>query len=163
MAALDIQITSDDLKALGKAFRKEEDGKELRRELRTNLRDALLEGRDEARKAIRAMPSRGHAGPSLRTVLAKKTTVEIRLAGSRTGVRLLTRKTPDLRGFKTAPRWTNRGAWRRPAWGHRETWIVQQSGAKDWFDGTVKPRTGEYRQTVEDTVRAMRDRLAARG
>lgn len=159
---LDVQITSDDLKALGKAFRKEEDGRELRRELRTNLRDALAKPRDDARSAIKAMPSRGHAGPSLRAAIAKKTTVEIRFAGSRTGVRLLTKKTADMRGFKTAPRWTNRGTWRRPVYGNREKWVAQTSGAKDWFDGTVKRHSAEIRKAVEDTVRAMRDRLAGK-
>lgn len=158
---LDMQITSDDLKTLGKAFRKEEDGKVLRKDLRTNLRDALVEPRDQARAAIRAMPTHGHAGAQLRAAIAKKTTIEVKLAGSRTGVRLLTKKTPDVRGFKSAPRWTNRGTWRHMVFGNPERW-VSQTGERDWFDGVARRHAADIRRTVEDTVKAMRDRLAGK-
>lgn len=157
----DLHVTSDDLKALGKAFRQEEEGKRLRKELRDSMRDVLTKPRDEARAAIRAMPSRGHAGVPLRSTVAKKTVIEIRLAGRTTGVRLVSRKTPDLRGFKSAPRWTNRGTWRHPVFGNRNNWATQK-GPRNWFDGTVLSHGNAYRDAVMDSVVAMRDRLAKR-
>lgn len=156
-----INVSSDDLKALAKAFRAEEDGKLLRKELRANMRDVLIKPRDEARAAIKAMPSRGHAGTSLRSTVAKNTVIAIRLSGRGEQVRLITRKTPDLRGFKSAPRWTNRGSWRHPIYGNRNRWVTQK-GPKNWFDGTVLKHGNEYRRAVMDAVVHMRDRLAKR-
>lgn len=158
--SLTVHMTSDDLKALNRALRKEEDGKQLRKDLRTNMRAVLEPVRDQAREAVKAMPSHGHAGPNLRAAVARKTVVEVRLAGRFTGVRVLTRKTPNLRAFRSAPRHINAGKWRHPVYGNRNKWVTQKSGAKNWFDGTVRKHMPKYSRAVQAALDDVAKRIA---
>lgn len=156
--------THQGLAALTRALRAEEDGKQLRKDLAKNMRDALKPGAVEAKSRIMAMPSTSArpTTPSLRTSIAKKIRPEVKLGGRWSGARVKAFKTKNIRGFPNAPKRTNRaGGWRHPVWGNRENWVVQR-GKVDWFDDAFKGREGIYKQAVEQAMEDMARRIADR-
>lgn len=156
--------THTGLAALVRAIRAEEDGKELRKELAKNMREALKPGAQEAKSSIMAMPSSGlmPTAPALRTAVAKKIRPEVKLGGRWSGARVKAFKTKNVRGFPNAPKRLNRaGGWRHPVFGNREVW-VQQHGKVDWFDRAFQGREGQYKAAVEEAMENMARRIADR-
>lgn len=156
--------THQGLAALVRAIRAEADGKELRKELAKNMREALKPAAVEAKNAIMAMPTSGimPTAPALRTSIARKIRPEVKLGGRWSGARVKAFKTKNVRGFPNAPKRTNRaGGWRHPVWGDREKW-VQQEGKIDWFDDAFKGREGRYKEAVEQAMEDMARRIVNR-
>jgi hypothetical protein len=154
--------THDGLAALVRAIRAEEDGKQLRKELAANMRDALKPGAQQAKSSVMGMISLHGAQPALRTSIAKKIRPEVKLGGRWSGARVKAFKTKNIRGFANAPKRTNRAAgWRHPAWGNREVW-VHQHGKLEWFDRAFQGREGIYKQAVEQAMEDMARRIANR-
>lgn len=155
--------THEGLAALVRALRAEEDGKELRKDLAKNMREALKPGAQEAKNSILGMVSlHGGAQPALRPAIAKKIRPEVKLGGRWSGARVKAFKTKNIRGFPNAPKRTNRASgWRHPVWGNRENWVTQH-GKHEWFDGSFQGREGIYRaavlQAMEDMARRIADR-----
>jgi hypothetical protein len=153
---VEFSVHEERLRALGRALRAEEDGKTLRKELVKNLRDALKPAADEAKAAIKSMPSSGarHGGMSLRNEVAKKVAIEVRLGGRSVGAKVKAKKTPGVRGFANAPKRLNRAkGWRHPFFGDKERWY-SQLGKVDWFDGPMRAGKPRYRQAVIDAMEA---------
>ncbi|MFJ6645768.1 hypothetical protein ACIQPS_08915 [Streptomyces sp. NPDC091290] len=156
--------THTGLNALVRAIRAEEDGKQLRKELARNMREALKPAAVEAKNAIMAMPSSGimPTAPALRTSIARKIRPEVKLGGRWSGARVKAFKTKNVRGFPNAPKRTNRaGGWRHPVWGDREKWVTQH-GKIDWFDDAFKGREGPYKAAVEQAMEDMARRIVNR-
>jgi hypothetical protein len=152
------------LDALVRAIRAEEDGKQLRKELAKNLREALKPGAQQAKSSIMAMPTSGimPTAPALRTSIAKKIRPEVKLGGRWSGARVKAFKTKNIRGFPNAPKRTNRASgWRHPVFGNREVW-VEQRGKLEWFDRAFQGREGIYKQAVEQAMEDMAQRIADR-
>jgi len=159
-------LDSKDLKDLNRAFKNVADGKDLRKELRTGLRNVLKPLVPEVRAAYLASPSMGHGGMShaqadradLRALLAKATRVEVKLAGRAAGarIRLDGRRMPSgLRGIPKA--WEAEGGarWRHPTWGNRTRWVQQRS--RPTFYRIVAPKAeGAARQVEEIANRVVR-------
>src|SRR4051794_31516923 len=160
---IDVTVTSEGMDALGRALRAEEDGKQLRKELAKNLRQALKPAATEAKSGIMAMGSSGHhAGPALRSAIAAKIRPEVKLGGRWSGARVKAKKTPGIRGFTNAPKRTQRrtGGWRALTYG-REPWRTQH-GKPQWFDRALEGREGTYRRAVHEAMEAMAARIASR-
>ena len=155
--------THEGLEALVRAIRAEADGKQLRKELARNMRNALKPAAAEAKSSIMGMASAtGDTSPALRSSIAKKIRPEVKLGGNWSGARVKAFKTRGVRGFPNAPKRTNRaGGWRHPVWGDREVW-VQQHGKIDWFDRSFEGRAGHYRQEVMNAMEDMAQRIADR-
>ncbi|MER6956007.1 hypothetical protein [Streptomyces sp. NPDC000618] len=155
--------THEGLAALTRAIRAEEDGKQLRKELAANMRDALRPGAAEAKSSIMSASSAGlPTAPALRSSIARKIRPEVKLGGRWSGARVKAFKTKNVRGFPNAPKRMNRaGGWRHPVYGNREIW-VQQHGKVDWFDRSFEGREGVYKAAVEAAMENMAERLAAR-
>ncbi|WP_075662201.1 hypothetical protein [Streptomyces acidiscabies] len=155
--------THEGLAALTRAIRAEEDGKELRKELARNMREALKPAAAEAKSSVMSIASAGlPAAPALRSSVAKKIRPEVKLGGRWSGARVKAFKTKNVRGFPNAPKRLNRaGGWRHPVYGNREVW-VQQHGKTDWFDRSFEGRAGQYRAAVEAAMENMAHRIAAR-
>jgi len=155
--------THSGLAALTRAIRAEEDGKQLRKELAANMRDALRPGADQAKSSIMGMVSlHGGTTPALRTSIARKIRPEVKLGGRWSGARVKAFKTKNIRGFPNAPKRTNRASgWRHPVWGDRENW-VHQRGKLEWFDRAFRGREGLYKQAVEEAMENMARRIASR-
>jgi len=125
---------SGDLKRLARDLRDVADGKQLRKELTGGFRDVLRPVAAEVKAAYRSGPSqgrRGRPGPSLRSLLAKATRVEVRTTGRMAGARVRVdgRKMPARMGSLPAmwegPPQGKR--WRHPVFGARTTWVAQDS------------------------------------
>jgi hypothetical protein len=154
--------THDGLAALVRAIRAEEDGKELRKDLAKNMREALKPGAQQAKDSIMGMVSLHGATPALRTSIARKIRPEVKLGGRWSGARVKAFKTKNVRGFPNAPKRTNRASgWRHPVWGNRESW-VHQRGKLEWFDRAFRGREGIYKQAVEQAMEDMARRIASR-
>lgn len=155
--------THEGLDALVRAIRAEEDGKQLRKDLAKNMREALKPGAAEAKSSIMAMSSAGlRTGPALRSSIARKIRLEVKLGGRWSGARVKAFKTKNIRAFPNAPKRTNRsGGWRHPVFGNRDRWVTQQ-GKIDWFDDAFKGREGVYKEAVEKAMEDMARRIANR-
>jgi len=154
--------THDGLAALVRAIRAEEDGKELRKELAKNMREALKPGAQQAKDSIMGMVSLHGATPALRTSIARKIRPEVKLGGRWSGARVKAFKTKNIRGFPNAPKRTNRASgWRHPVYGNRDVW-VHQRGKLECFDRAFRGREGLYKQAVEQAMEDMARRIANR-
>ncbi|MFD9569994.1 hypothetical protein ACFWBI_09130 [Streptomyces sp. NPDC059982] len=158
----EVTVTHDGLDALARALREESDGKQLRKELAKNMRDALKPAAVQAKSGIMAMSSAGPGtAPALRSAIAKKIRPEVKLGGNWSGARIKAFKTRNVRGFANAPKRTNRArGWRHLTYG-REPW-VQQHGKTLWFDRAMEGDTNRYTQAVHEAMENMARRLADR-
>lgn len=168
MIGLDVR---HDLADLARAMKAEEDGKELRKDLVRNFKEAVAPAVDGAKASIRSMPSMGHAGLPLRSAVARSVAVQVKMGGRAVGVKVRARGT-KVRGFTNAPRLLNSAkGWRhpnigaqdrkgKPRRGQRE-WVAQR-GKPDWFDGPVRHHRPEYRKAVIKAMDAMAVRIARR-
>ena len=162
-ASLGLQLTAQNLRNISNALRAEEDGKQLRKELTRNMRDALKPGAADAKSAIMSMASiTPHGGPALKTSIARKIRPEVRITGKFPGAKIKAFKTPNVRGFANAAKRTNRASgWRHPVYGNREVW-VQQAGKVKWFDHAFEGQDGHYRRAVQFALADMVNRIASR-
>ena len=158
---IEMSVSAEGIRALGRALAAEEDGKALRKELAANMRAALNPAAERAKTGIMSMRSEGHtAGPGLRTAIAKKIRPEVKLGGRWTGARVKAKKTPGLRGFANAPKRTQRpGGFRTKDW--NGNWRTQ-IGKFDWYDRAMAGRDAVYKQAVLDAMEAMARRVAER-
>lgn len=161
-APLDMSVSVEGIQALGRALSAEADGKALRKELAKNMRTALNPAAELAKNGIMSMRSDGHGpgGPGLRQAIAKKIRPEVKLGGRWTGARVKSKKTPNIRGFRNAPKRTQRpGGWRTTSW--NGSWRTQ-IGKFEWFDRAMTGRDEVYRQAVHEAMEAMARRIAER-
>lgn len=158
-----LELTPQNLRAINRALRAEEDGKALRKELTRNMREALRPGAADAKSSIMSMASTTpHDGPALKTAIARKIRPEVRISGKFPGAKIKAFKTKNLRGFPNAPKRTNRASgWRHPVYGNREVW-VQQTGKVKWFDRAFEGQDERYRQAVQSALADMVNRIASR-
>ncbi|MCO4699306.1 hypothetical protein LRR80_05400 [Streptomyces sp. RO-S4] len=162
-ASLNLELTADNLRNISNALKAEEDGKELRKELTKNMREALKPGAARAKSSIMSLASTTpHDGPALKTSIARKIRPEVRITGKFPGAKIKAFKTKNLRNFPNAPKRTNRASgWRHPVYGNREIW-VQQTGKVRWFDRAFDGEQAHYKRQVQLAVAEMVNRIASR-
>jgi hypothetical protein len=160
---LSLELTPENLRAISKALKAEEDGKQLRKELTRNMRDALKPGATDAKSAIMSMASATpHGGPALKSAIARRIRPEVRISGKFPGAKVKAMKTPNIRGFANAAKRTNRASgWRHPVYGSREVW-VHQHGKVKWFDRAFEGQQGHYQRAVQFALADMVNRIASR-
>lgn len=162
-ASLNLRLTPQNLRNISNALRAEEDGKELRKELTRNMREALKPGAAAAKSNIMSMGSATpHGGPALKSSIARKIRPEVRISGKFPGAKIKAFKTPNVRGFANAAKRTNRASgWRHPVYGNREQW-VQQTGKVKWFDRAFEGQRNTYEHAVKSALADMVNRIAER-
>jgi hypothetical protein len=158
-------VDTGDLKAVRRELRRASNGKELAKELGGAMRDVLRPIRDDVKAAYLAAPSKGRprrrGGPSLRSLLAKATKMEVRTTGKLAGARIRTdgRKMPAGMGSLPAmwegPPQGKR--WRHPVFGDTETWVAQRSTPT--FHRTVEPSETQARAEIERVVGRIFDKI----
>jgi hypothetical protein len=159
-------VDSGDLKALNKALKQLEDGKEIRkalgRELRGIVRDQGLV--EDVRQAWRTAPSQEREAPKLREALAKATRVQVRFTGKEAGVLIRTdgRKMPDkMKALPAYAEGIRRKPWRHPVYGNRNAWVTQKPFPR--FYEAVQPNQAAARRQLEQAVlRTMNQIVRAR-
>lgn len=162
-APFDLSVTHEGLDSLVRAIRAEEDGKQLRKELAKEMREALKPAAALAKSGIMSMSSAGPGtSPALRPAIAKRIRPEVKLGGRWTGARVKARKIPGIRGFANAPKRTQSASgWRTQSYGNG-VWRTQ-NGKVDWFDRAMEGRINDYRAAVARAMENMARRIAARG
>jgi hypothetical protein len=145
---------------MSKQFRQIADGKQLAKQLRTGIRDALKPILAQVKAAYRAGPSKGrsHEGPDLRVLLARAARIEVRTTGKLAGARLRVdgRKMPDQ--MKSLPAmWEGLVRWRHPVFGDRETWVQQDSHPT--FYRIVTPQEDRVGRAIDQVLDDIRDKL----
>lgn len=158
-----LELTPQNLRQISRALRAEEDGKELRKELTRNMREALKPGAARAKTGIMSMASATpHGGPALKSSIARKIRPEVRISGKFPGAKIKAFKTPAIRGFANAAKRTNRASgWRHPVYGNREMW-VHQTGKVKWFDHAFEGQRNTYEHAVKSALADMANRIASR-
>jgi hypothetical protein len=157
-----------DLKAVARALGRYADGKALKKELSAGLRNVLKPFVPRVRAAYLGRPgfagkrSRGRARqPSLRSLMAKATRVEVRLSGKLAGARVRVdgRKMPSgMRSLQSMYEGPPRGKrWRHPVYGDRTTWVAQPSTPT--FYAVVQPSEAQAVAEVERVVGAIFDKI----
>ncbi|GIH98091.1 hypothetical protein [Planobispora takensis] len=158
---MEIRADVDGLKALGRALKKDADGKALRRDLIRELKKPLVPAVAEIKAGLMSMGAGGlrPGGEALRTAVARRIRPEVKLSGFRAGVRVKARKVPAARGFANAPKRLNSSkGWRHPVFGHRDRWVVQ-FGRPDYFDAPLRDRRDDFRQAVTEAMEATARRI----
>jgi hypothetical protein len=159
-----VLVDSGDLKAISRKLRHHADGKRLRKELTTELRQAARPLVPKVKAAWRSAPSTrgkaGRRGGSLRAQLARATRAEVRLTGKQAGVRIRTdgRKMPDR--MKSLPGYAEgirRRPWRHPVYGDRDTWVQQQPFPR--FYQAVQPDEAAARRNVNQAIDKVFDEI----
>ncbi|AIJ26360.1 hypothetical protein [Amycolatopsis methanolica] len=160
-AELDLSGPERRLKELARALRTEENGKALRRDLMRDIRAAAQPARQATRQAIRSVTSQGHAGRSIRSAIGQKIQVVAKTSGPAVGARVVARETPNVRGFRHAPRRFNSAkGWRHKVFNTGQE--VHQRGKPGWFDETLAGRRNDFRRAVVDAMKKTADRLAGK-
>lgn len=154
-----MQVTlhdNDDLRAVVRALGKAANGKELKTQLRKELRRELAPMVADVKQAWRSAPSgRGSVrrrGGSLRGSLARATRGEVRTSGREAGVRVRTdgRRMPNqAKSLPTLAEGTKR-PWRHPVHGDRDVWVQQRPFPR--FYRAVRPNEAAARREVERAV-----------
>jgi len=158
-----ISVEAEAMRQLGQAFRREADGKALRKDLTKQINSAVAPGVSAVQGVLRAIPhpSAAQSSPSLGTYLASRVKVQVRYAGRSTGVAVRIGETSNLRKFRLAGRYLNRQSWRHRVFGHN-VWVTQRSHIPGYFDDTLARDRDKYRDAVVDALGEMARRLMER-
>lgn len=162
---VELTIEQRALLELGRALKREADGKELRRDLIRELKAPLQPAVAEIKSGVMAIGAGGlppGEGEPLRPAVVRRIRAEVKLSGKAIGVRVRARKTEAVRGFRHAPKRLNSPkGWRHPVYGDRNRWTVQ-FGNPNYFDRPLEGRRGEFRHAVLEAMEATARRIKIR-
>lgn len=147
------------LEQLEAALSFEADGKQLKRDLGTQLREAIEPALPIVVGELMAMGGDITPLPPLRAAVAGALSTKVRYSGPAPGVRVAISRKGMPRGFADAARKINRGEWTHPVYGRGS---VTQTGRRGFFDDTLNARRDEMRRAVEQAVESMAKRIASR-
>jgi hypothetical protein len=148
-----VRVDASDLRKVGKIARTF--GPELNRQLRKNIRAAAAIGANDAKQAIREMPSKGQDDHKLRELIASAVSISI-VTGKYADVRIRVRRTPALNaiGAGGIAKAINTGKWKHPVFGDREVWVAQKGF--EFFDSRIE----RHREEMKVLVAAALDEAA---
>jgi hypothetical protein len=162
---VELSIDQRALLELGRALKREEDGKQLRRDLIRELKKPLAPAVAEIKSGVMAIGAGGlppGQGEPLRTAVVRRIRAEVKLSGKAIGVRVRARKTEAVRGFRHAPKRLNAAkGWRHPVHGNSDRWVVQ-FGNPGYFDRPLEGRRSEFRGAVLEAMEATARRIKIR-
>lgn len=157
-----IEVEEKSYLALLSALRKEEDGKELTRDLVEKLTEAVSPAAEAAKAEIVSMTSAsGTHSPKLSPAIASRVAIRIRTGGSRPGVAIIAGKSGMPRGFRNAPKRTNAAKWRHQVFGNPDVWR-DQVGKPGWFDSTIGRHRAAAIKAAEEAMDNMAQRISDR-
>lgn len=147
MIELDSDI-KEKMASLRQAMAQAADGKILKRELAKRLRGIMNPLVTQQRNRVLGIPSKGHAGPSMRQAIARQTKAATRWSGKSMGVSVIQRARSMPRDFAMAGRMFNREeGWHPKSLGGEV--LHQQVRPTQWFDqGTADRRQDAGRQVL---------------
>jgi hypothetical protein len=154
-----------DLKRLAKDLRQVANGKELRKELTSGIRDVLRPLVPQVRAAYRGLPSgglrRSGGRADLRVLLAKSVRVEVRTSGRMAGARIRAdgRRMPDQMKSLPALVEGEKPRWRHPVFGDRAVWVDQ--APSPIFYATLAPHTDRAARAINEVLDDVKRKLEA--
>lgn len=160
-----IVVGGGELRDLTRELRKQADGKERAKELRSRLRTEAKPLVPAIKSNLRSLPSkrqsRARGRPSLRGQLARSVTLQVRTSGRGAGVSVFMnpRKMPE--GKKGLPGYfenlPGKAMLRHPVFGSRDVWVRQYMPPAGYFTRAIGPleeRTVKgIRRVVDDMAR----------
>lgn len=153
---VELTLDQEALKALGKRFKDEADGKQLKKD----LTGAIKAVADPAAVAVRSATVALQGVPTAaKEAVAAKTKVSVRLSGYATGASVYVNKSAAV-GFLNAARSFNAPSWRHPLWG-RGGFAPQSSSNPGFWDEQMKSFSPQVIEAVQQVVADMTARLAA--
>lgn len=157
-------VDGGDLRRLSRDLRKAADGKELNKAFTKAVRAEAKKVQSEVRAGYRSAPAWGGAyhrtGGSLRSMLARATTLTVRLS-RRPVVAIAVRGDKMPSGMRAIPRqYEGIKPWRHPVFGNRGAW-ASQSGAAVFT--RIVPRSRRKVQRAVSKVADEHARRIARG
>lgn len=161
MIELSTDQQRDGLRALGRAFAAESDGKQLKKELAAELRKVVEPIKDRQVRQILAVRSSGHRGAGIRQAIARQTRAGVRFGGRDVGVNIIQRTRGMPRNFRFAGRAMNRAqGWSPQSLGG----VVRQQFARPtgWFDDAGDGMSADAVRAASQVMERMAARLAAR-
>lgn len=156
-----IELSLDQLalERIDLAMKQEQDGKQLKRDLGKQLKQAVEPAIPAIRSELMSMGGAISVQPGLRVSVAMALKTAVRYSGPAPGVRVSISRKGMPRGFSDAARRINQGAWLHPLWGRSGT-AIMQVGVEGFFDRPLKERQPEMREAVEQAIEAMAQRIA---
>lgn len=145
-----LSVDQAQLKHVALELRSMADGKALGKAFRTELRLAAEPTVRDAKAAILSAPARRSAAPPLRAAIAARVGIQVRTVGRNPSVAIRARKTPMVRGFRSAAKNFNKPSFRHLSFG-KEPWRTQV-GAPGWFDKTMAAHRSEFRSAATRAV-----------
>lgn len=156
-----LTLEQDKLESVVLALQQEEDGKQLKRDLGQQLKEAVEPALPIIRGELMAMGGSVVAEPGLRTSVASAMSTRVRYSGSSPGVRVAISRKGMPRGFTDAARRINQGEWGHPVFGRAGSEVTQR-GAYQFFDRPLQDRKEEMRRAVEQALDQLAERLSRR-
>lgn len=155
-------IEQKQIRALAKAVKQEEDGKQLRKDLVNDIKKSVGPAISAVQSKL-AIPRHSaiRSSPPIGSYLASRVKPQVRLSGRTTGVAIKIGKTPRLRGFTFAARRFNRRTWRHRVFGN-DVWVTQTSPIPGFFDETLQRNKERYREAVIQSLERTQARIASR-
>ena len=158
----DVRVVPDhtSFERVARALEDEGDGDELRDDLADHFRDILEDLVQVQRSGLMSLGSGGlqHAGEPLRTAIADRMTVDVRISAKSGGARIRARKVGMPRGFHNAPKRVNSHQWRHKVFG-RDVWVTQISSAEGWFDDPIEAGAPRFRAAARRCLDNVADRI----
>lgn len=155
-APITLSVDQEALQALGRRFKEEADGKQLRKEMTAAFKKEAESGVVAVQHAVLALAG---VPTEVKTAVAAKTRVTVRLSGRSTGVSIALNKNAAP-GFSNAGRAFNVG-WNHPAWGNGAE-IPQRASRMNFFDDTLKPLSPQIEDAIKQVIEDQAQRLARR-
>lgn len=125
------------MRDINRSMKAAEGGKLMKRKVSAKLRKIAKPLVDEQKTRVLALPSKGHAGASMRQAIAKRTRAATRWGGKNPGISIVQRGTGMPRDFRLAGRAFNRAEGWNPS---NLGGITQHQQMKPaaWFDEPTK-------------------------
>jgi hypothetical protein len=144
-----------DLLRVTRALGRTKDGRQIRRNLASELRGMQAPLVRKVKLAWRSAPSRQsrRRGAGLRSELARVTRGEVRLTGREAGIRIRTDGRRMSAGRKSLPQYAEgtKRPWRHQVFGDDDTFVSQSPFPR--FYAAVRPDQNQARRRVETAVR----------
>lgn len=166
-ALVTMEVDTEALKRLAKAFKEDANGKRFKAELAAGLRRAMQPTKDKTRSEIMSLPSAGlrRGGSPLRSAVARQVRAEVRLDARDPSAALMAGNNGMPRDFKMAPRRLNQARpFRHPVFGRRDgpnDWVTQRT-KRGWFYRPQRAGAKQYRAAIKRIMDDMAERLARR-
>lgn len=158
-----IRIDSDiqaQMRRLGIVLRTHSEGKTLKKDISKRLRKIAGPLAKEQKTRVLRLPSKGHAGTSMRQAIARQTRAATRWGGKDVGVSVIQRARGMPRDFNMAGRAFNREEGWHPTTLGGES-VHQQMTPTGWFDDVTMGVRPEAAREVRDALDDLAAKIAA--